>query len=151
MALLESAFDLPPGRLLALDLGQARTGVAVCDELGLLASPLTVLPRHETRAADFAEIAALVLRERAVGVLMGLPINAGSDDSAGEGRQARWARRYGGRLAHALSVPAAFWDETFSTVDAARLVAESGGRTPVDAAAAAVILADFLEARRARR
>lgn len=167
MALLESAFELPVGRLLALDLGQARTGVAVCDELGLLATPLTVLRRHATRAADFAEIAALVRRERAVGVLMGLPVNAppGSDEdadaskvdpvTANEGSQARWARRYGGRLARALSVPAAFWDETFSTAEAARLAAESGsrraaGRTNIDALAAAVILSDFLEARRAR-
>ena len=43
--------DLPSGRLLALDLGQARTGVAACDELGMLAAPLTVLRRHLTRAA----------------------------------------------------------------------------------------------------
>ena len=112
MALLASAFDLPAGRLLALDLGQARTGVAVCDELGLLATPLTVLRRHATRVADFAEIAALVQRERAVGVLMGLPVNvpSGSGEGADEGTQARWARRYGGRLARALPVPAAFWD-----------------------------------------
>ncbi|OQA45706.1 MAG: putative Holliday junction resolvase [Chloroflexi bacterium ADurb.Bin325] len=158
MALLASAFDLPAGRLLALDLGQARTGVAVCDELGLLATPLTVLRRRATRAADFAEIAALVQRERAVGVLMGLPVNAPRGDAADaddEGAQARWARRYGGRLARALPVPAAFWDETFSTVEAARLAAErgargAGGRKEIDALAAAVILSDFLEARRAR-
>jgi putative holliday junction resolvase len=166
-ALLISAFDLPVGRLLALDLGQARTGVAVCDELGLLATPLTVLRRHATRAADFAEIAALVQRERAVGVLMGLPVNAprepgewasATEDKSGatgEGSQARWARRYGSRLARALPVPAAFWDETFSTAEAARLAMESGnrqaaGRTDIDALAAAVILGDFLEARRAR-
>lgn len=167
MALLASAFDLPAGRLLGLDLGQARTGVAVCDELGILATPLTVLRRHATRAADFAEIAALVQRERAVGVLMGLPVNApgrtaGSGDTeedgpalADEGPQARWARRYGGRLARALPVPAAFWDETLSTAEAARLAAASAGRgaagrKDLDALAAAVILGDFLEARRAR-
>lgn len=157
MALLASAFDLPAGRLLALDLGQARTGVAVCDELGMLATPLTVLRRHATRAADFAEIVALVQRERAVGVLMGLPVNApsGSGEGTDEGSQARWARRYGGRLARALPVPAAFWDETFSTAEAAHLAAESrargaGGRKDIDALAAAVILGDFLEARRAR-
>jgi putative Holliday junction resolvase len=167
VALLASAFDLPAGRLLALDLGQARTGVAVCDEMGMLATPLTVLRRHATRVADFAEIVQLVRRERAVGVLMGLPVNerpgsgaradASKDDSAtaDEGPQARWARRYGGRLARALPVPAAFWDETFSTAEAARLAAESGARgagerKDIDALAAAVILGDFLEARRAR-
>jgi putative holliday junction resolvase len=144
MAILNSAYHLPTGRLLALDLGQARTGVAVCDEFGSLATPLGVLRRHPTRSEDFAEIAAWVARERAVGVLIGMPL--GSNGEAGA--QARWVRRYAGRLAGALIVPVAFWDESFSTEDAERLVHESGGRTPVDAAAAAVVLSDFLEARR---
>ena len=144
MAILESPFALPPGRLLGLDLGQVRTGAAVCDELGLLATPLTVLHRHPTRAADYAEIAALAAREQVTGVLVGLPL-----DSDGEmGAQARWVRRYAGRLAGALPLPVAFWDESYSSVEAERLVRESGGRTPVDAAAAAVLLGDFLAARR---
>jgi putative Holliday junction resolvase len=142
MAVLASPFDLPGGRLLALDMGQARTGVAVCDEAGMMASPLAVLRRHATRAEDFAEIAALVERERAVGVVIGMPANEGDE------RQARWARRYGGRLAGALSVPVVFWDETLSTVEASRLIAEGRGHTSVDAAAAAVILNDYLDARR---
>ncbi len=66
----------------------------------------------------------------------------------GEGSQARWTRRYAGRLAGSLDVPVAFWDETLSSVDAAALLAESRGRTGIDAAAAALILADYLEARR---
>jgi len=145
MAVLSSPFDLPPGRLLALDLGQARIGVAVCDEGGVLATPLTVLRRRRTRAEDFAALRALVVKERAVGVLVGMPLGSG-----GEGAQARWARRYASRLAGALPVPLAFWDETLSSMDAARLMVEGQGHTPVDAVAAAVILADFLEARRAR-
>ncbi len=151
MAILPSAFDLPVGRLLALDLGQARTGVAVCDEAGLLASPLGVLRRHPTRAQDYAEIAAWVVREHAVGVLVGLPLNdsvgAQSSDAP---QQARWVRRYAGRLSASLPVPVAFWDETLSTIDALARLAEGTGRTPLDAAAAAVLLGDFLEARRSR-
>lgn len=144
MAILDSAFDLPAGRLLALDLGQARTGVAVCDETGVLASPLTVLRRRATRAADYAEIAALLTHERAVGVLVGLPL------SDGPGSQARWVRRYAGRMAASLPVPVAFWDESLSTADALLRLAEGRGRTPVDAAAAAVLLDDFLQARAAQ-
>jgi putative Holliday junction resolvase len=144
MAILPSPFDLPAGRLLALDLGQARTGAAVCDGEGILATPLAVLRRHATRAEDYAEIAALMAREKAVGVLVGLPLASLGE----EGSQARWARRYAGRLAGALSVPVAFWDESYSSADADRLVSEGGGRTPRDAAAAAVILQDYLEARR---
>ncbi len=148
MSVLTSAFDLPSGRLLALDLGQARSGAAVCDEAGILASPLAVLRRHLTRTEDFAEIAGLVAREKAVGVVVGLPL--AGDAPGEEGAQARWARRYGGRLAGALAVPVAFWDESYSSTEADRLIGEGGGRTPRDAAAAAVILQDFLEARRSR-
>ena len=142
MAILPSPFDLPPGRLLALDLGQARSGAAVCDAEGILATPLAVLRRHATRAEDYVEIAALVARENAVGVVVGLPLASQGE----EGSQARWVRRYAGRLAGALSIPVAFWDESYSSADADRLISEGGGRTPRDAAAAAVILQEFLEA-----
>ncbi|MBM4456682.1 MAG: Holliday junction resolvase RuvX [Chloroflexi bacterium] len=143
---LSSPFLLPAGRLLALDLGQARIGVAACDELAMLATPLTVVRRRATRAEDFTALAALVAAEKAVGVLIGLPL-----DSAGqEGPQARWARRYGSRLASAVPAPVAFWDESDSTVDAADLVRGGRGRTSLDAAAAAVFLQSFLEARRSR-
>lgn len=147
MTILPSPFDLPPGRLLALDLGQARTGVAVCDENGWLATPLAVLPRQRTRAADFAAIAALVARERACGVLIGLPVAGGE----AEGTQARWVRRYAGRLAAALPVPVAFWDESLSSHEAARLAGEGRVRADRDAVAAAIILTEYLEARRSRR
>jgi putative holliday junction resolvase len=163
MSILPSPFDLPPGRLLALDLGQARIGVAVCDEAGFLATPLTVVRRHATRAEDFAAVADLIRREHAVGVLVGMPSADPAPDalpqpSASEvdgegtpasiGGQARWTRRYAGRMAGALDVPVAFWDETLTSVDAAGLLREAGGRTGIDAAAAALILGDFLEARR---
>ena len=143
MAILRSPFDLPPGRLLALDLGQMRHGVAVCDLTGTLATPLTVLRRHDTRAKDFAELQGLVNREQAKGVLVGLPLQ-GQVEAGG---QARWVLRYAGRLAGALSVPVAFWDESLSSHDAAALV-RTRAREPLDAAAAALILQDFLEARR---
>jgi putative holliday junction resolvase len=146
MSTLRSPFDLPAGRLLALDLGQARSGAAVCDAEGILATPLAVLRRHATRAEDYAEIAALIAREKAVGVVVGLPLANGGQGE--EGPQARWVTRYAGRLAGALSVPVAFWDESLSSTEADRLVNEGGGRTSRDAAAAAVILQEFLEARR---
>ena len=153
MPLLDDALELPAGRLVALDLGKARHGVAACDEAGFLSSPVKTLPRAVTRAQDFAAIAAIVAAERAVGVLIGLP----ASDSGTQGEQARWVRRYAGRLAGALPVPVALWDETLSTVDAQHLLAEgrrspAGGRsrTGIDAAAAALILQSFLDARRLR-
>jgi putative Holliday junction resolvase len=145
LTILPSPFDLPPGRLLGLDLGEARIGVAVSDEQGILATPLTVV-RRRSRVEDFATLANLVRQERVVGVLAGLPL-----DSQGEvGPQARTASHYARRLAAVLPVPLAFWDESYSTVDATSLLHGHRGRTPIDAAAAAVILTGFLEARRSR-
>jgi putative holliday junction resolvase len=146
MPILADPFQLPHGRLLALDIGEARIGVAVCDESGLLASPLTVLHRRPTRAADFAGLARLAAQEKVSGLLVGLPL-----DSRGEvGSQARRVHRYTRHLAGALPYAIAFWDESYSTVDAAELLKAGGGKTPIDAAAAAVILGNFLEARRSR-
>jgi putative Holliday junction resolvase len=102
-----------------------------------------VLRRHQTRAVDFTEVQVLVNRERVTGVLVGLPVQ-------GQGRaseQERWVTRYAKRLAGALSVPVAFWDETLSSQDAAALMRHHR-RGLLDAAAAALILQDFLEARR---
>lgn len=145
MSVLDSPFALPAGRLLALDLGQVRIGVAVCDEAGLLATPLTVLQRRPTRIEDFAAIARLVQREKVVGVLAGMPAAVGEEGS----QQARWTRRYAGRLAGALPVPLAFWDETLTSVSAAERLAEGHGKMGLDAAAAAILLEEYLAARRA--
>jgi putative holliday junction resolvase len=145
MSVLESPFDMPSGRLLALDLGRARHGVAVCDETGTLARPLAVVHRHGTRAEDFIELQGWAMRERVVGVIIGLPVQ----DSGRVGMQERWALRYGRRLAGSLSVPVAFWDESLSTHDAAVIVSRRE-RTSLDAVAAALVLQDFLEARRFR-
>ena len=126
MSILPSPFDLPAAGCLALDLGQARSGAAACDAEGILATPLVVLRRHATRAEDYAVIGALVARRSVVGVVVGLPLASQGE----EGSQARWVRRYAGRLAGALSVPVAFWDESYSSADADRLISEGSGRTP---------------------
>jgi putative holliday junction resolvase len=145
MPVLESPFELPSGRLLALDLGRARHGVAVSDEMGILATPLAVVLRHATRAEDFTELKGWVMREQVVGVVIGLPVQY-----AGRvGVQERWVLRYGRRLAGALAVPVAFWDESLSTWDAAALIRRRD-RSPLDAVAAAVLLQSFLEVRRSK-
>jgi putative Holliday junction resolvase len=145
MPVLESPFELPSGRLLALDLGRVRHGVAVCDEMGILATPLAVVRRHRTRAEDFKELEGWVMREQVVGVIIGVPVQ----HPERVGVQERWVLRYGGRLAGALPVPVAFWDESLSTWDAAALIRRRD-RSSLDAVAAAVLLRSFLEVRRSR-
>jgi putative Holliday junction resolvase len=138
-------------RLLGLDIGDRRVGVAVCDELGLLATPLTVI-RRASKAEDFAAIAQLVREREADGLVIGLPLSA--DGSAGP--QAQRIERYAAALAEALraegvELPIAFWDERLSTQRAQRAMIAAGRkaearRARIDAAAAAVILQDYLDA-----
>ena len=144
------------GKLLGLDVGLARIGVAVCDPLRLAARPLTVITRR-SRNEDFAVLAALVADEEAVAVVCGLPLTV-STDAYGEveGAQARTTRKWAERLAHALRallgrpVPVIFWDERFSTFAAQQILADRppSKRQSVgeDAAAAAVILQSYVDA-----
>jgi putative Holliday junction resolvase len=141
-------------RHLALDVGDRRVGLAVSDELGIIASPLTVM-RRKSKAEDFARIARLV-REQCVGALViGHPL-----DSEGlPGPQARRIERYATGLSEALAaegldVPVEFCDESLSTRRAQEVMIASGRnaadrRARDDAVAAAVILQDFLESNRA--
>lgn len=137
---------LPPGPLLALDVGERRIGVAYGDPTGTLATPWTTI-RRASRREDFAAIARLAGERGAVAVVVGHPLNM--DGSAGP--QARRVARYAQALAEHLSIPVLLWDERLST-DIALEKRQGTGRsralTSVDAEAAAVILQDYLDARR---
>ncbi|HRA66076.1 MAG TPA: Holliday junction resolvase RuvX, partial [Caldilinea sp.] len=138
------------GKLLALDVGLARIGVAVCDPLQLAARPLTVLQRR-SRNEDFAQLANLVRREEVQAIICGLPLNM----DGSEGEWAQTVRKWALRLAHALRallgapLPVIFWDERLSTYAAQTILAERGGDVAEDAAAAAVILQSYLDSRSA--
>lgn len=137
------------GVLIGLDLGLARIGVAVSDGLGLAAHPRSALVRR-SRREDFAQLADLVTAAEAVAVICGLPLLPDGE----EGQQARMTRKWGERLAHALRtlcgrpVPVIFWDERFSTYVANEVLATLQSDVAEDAAAAAVILQSYLDARR---
>jgi putative Holliday junction resolvase len=135
-----------PGRLLALDVGDRRVGVAVSDPSGRLARPLTIIVRRSKRE-DFAKIARLVEEQSASGLVVGYPLNM--DDTVGP--QARRVQRYADALRQALSLPVILWDERLSSEEAAdRLRAAAGSRRRrrmyLDDAAAAVILQEYLDA-----
>ena len=136
--------------LLALDIGERRVGVAVSNESGLIATPLTVI-RRRSKAEDFARVVQLIGESGAVGLIVGHPLN--TDGSAGP--QARRVERYVVALTEALrleglSVPVILWDEHGSTQRAQELMIRAGRsakyrRQQIDAAAAAVILQDYLD------
>ncbi|MBC8447596.1 MAG: Holliday junction resolvase RuvX [Chloroflexi bacterium] len=133
------------GRLLALDVGERRVGVAVSDPTGWLARPLTIIRRRSKRE-DFAAFARLVQEQEATAVVVGYPLNM--DGSVGP--QARRVARYAAALEQALPVPIVLWDERLSSEEALeRLRAAGGGRRRrkhLDDAAAAVILQEYLDA-----
>lgn len=132
-------------RLIALDVGERRIGVAVSDPTGTLATPHSVIQRR-SKAKDFATVARLVAELGAERVVVGLPLSLNGE----VGPQARRVTRYARALAQTLDVPVELYDERYSTVTADELLAESGRkrRVPIDAAAAAVILQDYLESHR---
>ncbi|HZU07774.1 MAG TPA: Holliday junction resolvase RuvX [Chloroflexota bacterium] len=137
---------MPPGRTLCLDVGERRIGVALSDPEGRLASPLGVIVRRNA-SRDFEQVAQLVQQHGVERVVVGLPRTL-----AGElGPQARRVQRWAERLRAHLPVPLVYWDERYSTIEAARRLAASGSRrrrTALDAAAAAVILQDYLDTAR---
>ena len=139
-------------RVLALDLGSKRIGVAVSDLTGTIASPRTVLARSRSRRQDHERIAALVREEEADLVVVGLPISL----SGAEGPAARAARTEAEALATLIAVPLETFDERLTTVTAERALADAGVRGParrqvVDKVAAAVILQSFLDRRAGSR
>jgi putative Holliday junction resolvase len=133
------------GRVIGLDVGERRIGVAVSDPTGTLATPHTVIYRR-SKAEDFATVARLVIELEVERVVVGLPLSLNGE----VGPQARRVSRYAQALAQRLDVPVELHDERYSTVTADALLTESGRkrRVPIDAAAAAVILQDYLDSQR---
>jgi len=131
--------------IIALDVGERRVGVAVSDPTNILATPHSVIHRR-SRAEDFDAVAQLVVALAAERVVVGLPLSVSGE----MGPQARRVTRYARALAARLDVPVEFHDERYSTATADALLVESGrkGKVPIDAAAAAVILQDYLDSQR---
>lgn len=133
-------------RVLALDLGSKRIGVAVSDITGSVASPLTVIHRSRSRQHDRERIAALVREEEAEMVIVGLPLSL----SGAVGPAAKAALIEARALATLIDVPIETFDERLSTVTAERTLATldvrgSSRRQVVDKVAAAVFLQAFLD------
>ena len=136
-------------RVLGIDLGSARIGVAVSDGTGLLASPLTVIPRSGDPVRDRRAIVKVAEEEEVERVVVGLPTSLSGE----EGPAAKAALTELVALADELEVPVEGWDERFTTVIAHNAMAEGGQRSKqrrktIDAAAAAVMLQSWLDAKR---
>ena len=133
-------------RVLALDLGTKRVGVAVSDSTATLASPRRTLLRTGDRAAEHRLVARIVAEEEADLVLVGLPLNM--DGTRGPAATA--AEAEAAELAVVLDVPVELVDERLTTVSADRVLQARGARAParrtiVDQTAAAIMLQGWLD------
>jgi putative Holliday junction resolvase len=138
-------------RVIALDLGARRIGVAVSDRSGVLASPLTVLERTGSQQRDHHRIASLVQEEDAQRVIVGLPLSL--DGAVGAAAEAAIAEATA--LASVLAVPVETFDERFTTTTAHAHLMERNMKAParrrvVDKVAAAVMLQTWLDGGRGR-
>lgn len=135
-------------RIMAIDYGDARTGVAVSDPTGLLTGYTTVIQSH--RAEEVAAEVARIVREQGVEELvMGFPRNMDGT----EGPRAELYRTFAGRLEETVGMPVRLWDERRTTIEAHAILHESGKRMKahkknVDAVAASLILEGYLTYRR---
>jgi len=111
-------------RLIALDVGEVRIGVAVSDSTGFLASPYTTLHVSRDEAQTWAAIAQLIDETGAEGLVIGLPISLDGQIHA----QGQRVLAFTERLKEHIHVPVTFWDERLSTVEAQRLLAERNGK-----------------------
>lgn len=128
-------------KVVALDFGSARTGVAVSDPTGTLARPLGVVERAAGRGLD--ELVALIRDEEPERVVVGMPLTLRGE----HGEQARATEAFVATLRGRLDVPVETWDERFTTT----LAAQSPASSAEDARAAAHLLSSYLEWSNAHR
>lgn len=133
------------GRILALDLGKKRIGLAISDPLGITAQGLPTLQRTNLRA-DLGALENLILARQVRLILMGHPLHM----SGREGRQAEYTREFAERLAERTGLEIKFWDERLTTVEAQRVLRDSGisiekRARAVDRLSAVILLGSYLD------
>ncbi len=136
--------------ILAVDLGKARTGLAVCDKSEILASPASVITEYNPEKR-LEKVAAEAFARKAELLVVGLPRNM----DGSEGESAQNARAFGQALSEKTGIPVEFQDERGTTITAHGYLNDTNTRgkkrkAVVDAVAAVVILQNFLDGRKAR-
>ena len=131
--------------ILGLDIGDARTGVAISDELGIAAHPLCTIQRR-SRKAVLAEVQELVNAHKVERIVVGLPLQLDGET----GTQARKIKQFADKLEQQVNLPIIFWDESFTTFQASQILRGTKKRRKkrkqvIDQVAAVLILEGYLE------
>jgi putative pre-16S rRNA nuclease len=137
------------GRLLGVDWGERRIGLALSDESRTLAQPLTTLTRRTGKRFPMRRFLTLLENHAVTGVVVGLPL----DQEGAEGEAAAAARALAADIARRSRQPVELWDERLTTARALQAVRAMGGSTKgrkddVDALAATLLLQHYLDAKR---
>jgi putative Holliday junction resolvase len=136
-------------RFLCIDLGDKRTGLAVCDDNETIASPIGVI---ESRGDLYDKIAEAIKQYQAQALVFGLPLNM----DGSEGDRAAIVRKFASQLSEKIKLPIFFQDERLSSYLAQGRLSQTGlthkkKKNKIDAIAAAEILTEFLAARKEDR
>ena len=139
------------GRVLGLDVGARRIGLAVSDPLGVTAQGLQTLHRRNRRY-DFGELRKVLTQYEVREIVVGNPLRMSGES----GVQAEKMAGFAAQLEQAFAIPVRLWDERLSTAEAHRLLDQTGIRDArrkevIDKMAAVLILQSFLDARATRR
>ena len=136
-------------KIMAVDFGDARTGLAMCDKTEFLASPIGVI--HEKRFGHAVEkVAAAAVEHKAEAVIVGLPLNM----NGSEGPRAELCREFASKLPdYGVTAPIRMWDERQTTVSATGYLNQTDTRGKkrkevIDAVAAVIILDSYLQWRK---
>ena len=139
----------PAGRILAVDWGERRIGLALSDESQILAQPLATLTRRAGKRFPMQRLKVHLDAHQPVGVVVGLPLTP----EGAEGTSARAARALGTLIAQKTGLPVTYVDERMTTARAHRAIREMGGglrgrKDAVDQLSAVVLLQHYLDSRR---
>ncbi len=141
-------FEIEDGqrkRVLALDVGMRRIGLAISDPLGITAQGIPTLVRRNLRI-DLARLTEIARDKQVCRIIVGYPLHM----SGHEGRQAAIVKEFAGRLAERSGLPVQLWDERLTTVQAGRILRQGGASLEkrakaVDKLSAVLILQSYLD------
>lgn len=142
--MVDSSLLPAAGRILSLDVGKKRIGLAISDELGITATGLATLHRTRIRQ-DLQDLAAVCTEHQVKLLLVGRPLHMSGDES----RQSEYTREFAERLSAYVSLPVVYWDERLSSREAERLLRAAGAsleqkKKSVDQLSAILILESYL-------
>ncbi|RLC51620.1 MAG: Holliday junction resolvase RuvX [Candidatus Cloacimonadota bacterium] len=131
-------------RIMGIDYGSVRIGIALSDPLQIISRPYKVIANSGEET--FSEIKKIIEKEKVGKIVLGLPLNLEGKDSV----KTEEVRKFGKLLQRELSIPIIFWDERFSSVEANEILKKMGynfieSKKHIDKIAASLILKNYLE------